>query len=210
MICMSAAPNTTTISISPGFLPRERGQIAALYWQAFRGKLGPVMNPEHKALLFFTTVLDPEFALTARDEDGRILGLAGFKTADGALVGGDLKHLARAYGWFGATWRAGILSFLERKIEPGILLMDGIFVSADARGRGVGTALLSAIKDHAARVGLNAVRLDVIDTNPRAQALYEREGFIAAGMEELGLTRHLFGFRRSTRMECPVSGGTGG
>ena len=206
MNCMSTGPNTTAISISSGFLPQGRNEVAALYWQAFRGKLGPVMNPEHKALQFFTTVLNPEFALTARDGVGKILGLAGFKTVNGALVGGDLKQLAQAYGWLGAAWRGALLSLLERRIEPDILLMDGIFVGADARGRGIGTALLSAIKAHAAQTGLNAVRLDVIDTNQRAQALYEREGFIAAGIEELGLLRHLFGFRQSIRMECPVGG----
>ena len=78
--------------------------------------------------------------------------------------------------------------------------MDGICVDADARGCGLGTALLQAIKDDARAQGKTAVRLDVIDTNPRARALYEREGFDAIGTETLGPFSLIFGFRSSTRM----------
>ena len=46
-----------------------------------------------------------------------------------------------------------------------------------ARGQGVGTALLKAIIAEGRRRGYAEVRLDVIDTNPRATALYERIGF---------------------------------
>ena len=63
---------------------------------------------------------------------------------------------------------------LERAMAPGELLMDGIFVDHGARGMGVGTALLTAIKAEAQSRGCSSARLDVIDTTPRA--LYERVG----------------------------------
>ena len=44
------------------------------------------------------------------------------------------------------------------------------------------------------------VRLDVIDSNPRARTLYEREGFNATDTHRLGLLRHVFGFESATTM----------
>ncbi|WP_127106896.1 GNAT family N-acetyltransferase [Pararhodobacter zhoushanensis] len=179
---------------------------AALYWQAFGGKLGRLMRPEDKALRFFAQVIVPEFAISAVDADGQLLGLAGFKTDAGGLVAGGLADLARVYGWPGALWRGPLLALLERELEPGVLQMDGICVSAQARGQGVGTALLAAIKAEAAQRGDRVVRLDVIDTNPRAEALYRREGFAPVSRESLGPFRWLFGFSSALRMEFPVAG----
>lgn len=194
-----------TIVIEPGFSETERGTIAALYWQAFGQKLGRVLGSAERAYAFFAPILNSDFAISARTSDGALLGLAGFKTAQGAMVNGSLGDLCQGYGWFGGAWRALILSVLERKLEPATLLMDGIFVADNARGQGVGTALLRAIKDHARAQGMERVRLDVIDTNPRARQLYVREGFEAAQTEYLGPLRHIFGFSSSTTMVFHVS-----
>ena len=80
------------------------------------------------------------------------------------------------------------------------LLMDGICVDSSERGLGVGTALLTAIKAEAVARGLAHVRLDVIDINPRARALYTREDFVAGTPQNNGPWRYLFGFSTSTPM----------
>lgn len=188
------------VTISDGFQPHEAAIAAGLFWAAFRGKLGPLMRPKARALAFLAAAMTPGFALTARDDSGRILGLAGYKTAHGALVQGGWADLVRAYGTFGAVWRAPLLALLEREVQPGVLLMDGIFVAPGARGRGTGSALLAAVKAKARDLGLSSVRLDVIDTNPRARALYERQGFVVGATTRLGPLRHLFGFSASTEM----------
>jgi len=130
----------------------------------------------------------------------KLVGIAGFKTAQGSLIGGGFGDLAKYFGFFSALWRASLLLLLERKIESGVLLMDGIAVIADQRGKGTGTKLLTAIVDYAKTSGLEAVRLDVIDTNPRARKLYERFGFEAVGTERLGILKLLFGFSSATQM----------
>ena len=93
-----------------------------------------------------------------------------------------------------------LISALERDIENARFLMDGIFVTPAARGRGVGTALLDAICLEAKARGYAEVRLDVIDSNARARALYERTGFVARGTKELGPLRYVFKFRSATTM----------
>jgi len=197
---MKDRPEPLVPQIAFGFAPEERQTAALLFWSAFQDKLWRLLAPEARAVAFLADVLSPDHAISARAPDGRLLGLAGIKTDRGGLMGGGLRDLARVYGRAGALWRGSLLALLERRIEPGTLLMDGICVAEDARGMGVGTALLSAVKSHAVEIGVDAVRLDVVDTNQRARALYLREGFEPAGDEDLGVLRHVFGFRRSTPM----------
>ena len=187
--------------IRKGFPETERVRAADLFWKAFSGKLGKILSPEHKALALLRDLLDPAYAISAVDQNGRLLGLAGFKTSQGSLTKGGLTDIARIYGWPGALWRGLFLSLLERPVKPGVFLMDGIFVDAAARGQGVGTALLQGVETEARAQGLTRVRLDVIDTNPRARALYERAGFEAVGEEKAGIFSGLFGFSSATQME---------
>jgi ribosomal protein S18 acetylase RimI-like enzyme len=65
---------------------------------------------------------------------------------------------------------------------------------------GVGTKLLDAIVEVAQARGYRQVRLDVVDTNPRARQLYERRGFVAVETKSYPWLRHLLGFSASTTM----------
>ncbi len=80
--------------------------------------------------------------------DGDLLGMAGFKTLAGAFVGGKLSDICAIYGAWGGLWRGVLIDILERDLSEGVLLMDGIFVDPDARGKGVGTALLDGTLIH--------------------------------------------------------------
>ena len=179
-------------------------KAAALYWQAFGGKLGVVLGPERKAIAFIKSVLSPEHGISAVDDDGRLVGVVGFKTVKGALVDGGFHDMRRIYGFVGATWRSGLLAALERDVENDCFLMDGIFVAEDARGQGIGTALLDAICAEGRRRGYSHIRLDVIDSNTRARALYENYGFEVTKTSQLGLLRWVFGFRTAAAMVCPL------
>lgn len=189
-----------SLIISNGFADSERGHVAKMYWAAFGQKLGRVMGPERRAVAFIQDVLDPTHAISARRQNGELLGVVGFKSYNSALVGGTWRDLARHYGWLGSAWRIGFLALLERDTDNDRFLMDGIFVSETARGMGVGTALLDAVCDEAKARNYSEVRLDVIDRNPRARALYEREGFVAGKVQNLGLLKHIFGFSTATTM----------
>lgn len=193
--------------LADGFPADQRDKVVGLFWSAFRQKLHPVMKPEDKALDFLTQIADPAFAISALTPDGEVIGVAGFKTEKGAFIGGGLREMCAAYGMVGGFWRGLVLSILERPLQSETLLMDGIFVDETARGQGVGSALLSAIKEKAGRLGCSRVRLDVIDTNPRARKLYERHGFVAENTTDMGPLHRIFGFRRVTTMvysDCSV------
>ncbi len=192
------------MQIRSGFDAKDQRRAAELYWDAFGGKLGRVLGPRTKALAFFERVMRADHAISAYSEDGTLLGIAGFKTPKGALADGSFRDMRAIYGLWGASWRVGLIALLERDVENKSFLMDGIFVSGEARGQGVGTQLLDAVRREAKRRGYRSVRLDVIDTNPRAKALYLRNGFVEKGTQELGPLRHIFGFKSAARMVAPV------
>lgn len=186
--------------------PEHRKCAAQGYWRAFSRKLRYPLGPAPKAVAFVERVANPACAISAVSRDGTFLGVAGFKTPDGAFVGGGFADLAAIYGWFGASLRGLLIGVLERNCAPDTLLMDGIFVEPAARGHGVGRALLHAIEKQAVSMGLHHVRLDVIDTNPRARALYEREGFAERSVISLGPLKGVFGFSNVTEMTKTVGG----
>ena len=180
----------------------QREAAAALFWEAFEGKLGPALGPREKALTWIERAIHPRYAVCALG-GGRLLGVAGYKTRSGGLIGGGFADLARVYG-MGALWRGLALSLFERPVEPGVLLMDGIFVAEGARGLGVGTRLLSAVEQVARREGARAVRLDVVDGN-RARGLYERRGFREVARTRTGWAAPLMGFEGASVMELPLT-----
>ena len=190
----------SSFRITQGFTEAERSIVAALFWEAFGAKLSVGLGPEAKALKFLARVADPQFAPCARDANGTPLGFAGFKTSEGALIGDGFGNQRAVFGTLGAICRAALLSLLERYLKSETLLMDGIFVTQNARGMGLGSALLQAIEAEANQQNCRDVRLDVIDNNPRAHELYKREGFVVGKVQTLGPLKHFFGFSSATEM----------
>lgn len=187
------------LTVQRGLPQDQRGAAAVLYWQAFGGKLGQVLGPDARALAFLERVIRADHAIVAL-QDGRIVGLAGFKTPYGAFAGGSMADLRLVYGPLGSLWRAALLRLLGRDVDNARFLMDGICVAREARGQGIGSLLVEAICDEARNRGYAEVRLDVVDTNWRARALYERLGFRQGGVEHIGPLRHVFGFQSATMM----------
>jgi ribosomal protein S18 acetylase RimI-like enzyme len=198
-----------TVQIRRGLAEAHRPGAAALYWEAFAGKLGPVIGPRARAEAFLEDVMDPVFAVSAVAADGSLAGLFGFKTRRGAFVQGDYGDMRAHFGLLGATWRAPVLAVLDREAVGGQLLLDGICVRDSARGQGIGTALIAEAMALARDLGHREVRLDVIDTNPRAMRLYSRLGFEVADWHDLGVLGGAFGFRRAATMlrEVPARAG---
>ena len=193
-----------TVSLHIGLPPHLRAEAVDLYWQAFGGKLGRVMGPEPLALRFLTRVLRGEHAIVALDDKGGLLGMAGFKTPAGSFAGGEMADVLAIYGKLGAAWRLPLLWMLGHEVDNDRFLLDGICVVRGARGQGIGSALMRAIETEAVARGYEQVRLDVIDSNWRARALYLRLGYAFEKTDDIGLLRFAFGFRSATTMVKPL------
>ncbi|MBG0855919.1 GNAT family N-acetyltransferase [Streptomyces spinoverrucosus] len=60
--------------------------------------------------------------------------------------------------------------------------IQGLVVAEEARGAGVGRALLRAVQDEARRQGARRITLRVLGHNTPARKLYESEGFVVEGV----------------------------
>lgn len=195
---------TGRVTIQSGIPDQLGARAAALYWEAFGGKLGRVLGPDTRALAFFERVIRVDHCIAALDESGTLLGIAGFKTPSGSFAGGSWADLRAIYGALGGRWRGLILWALTREVDNDRFLVDGICVTRAHRGKGIGGQLLAGLYREATDRGYQAVRLDVIADNWRARALYERNGFVATRTEKLGFVRLFFGFSASTTMVRPL------
>lgn len=171
---------------------------AKLYWQAFGKKLGKLLGPAPRGERFFCETINWS-SIIAATQDGELLGIVAFKSNGVGFSRAGARDLFRHYG-FGTFWRFLPLAMLERSSADDTLQMDGICVSASARGKGVGTALFNALFAHARQSNFSYISLDVIDTNPRAKALYERLGFEATKTESTSMLQPLLGFAYATKM----------
>ncbi|MEL6240260.1 MAG: GNAT family N-acetyltransferase [Pseudomonadota bacterium] len=197
-------PEVTVMNDLPDGLQKN---AAALYFAAFWGKLEKILGKQRKEDL--VTVATPKLrrdrVVTAMAGD-QLVGLAAFKRNGDGFADLGFADLSKIYGPIGALWRGLALSFLERTERDGELLMDGICVTETERGRGIGTLLLDAVEAEAQRAGDTSIRLDVIDTNPKARALYERRGFKAVKTRHLGIIGPVFGFSSATEMTKRLEG----
>lgn len=183
-------------------LPEQfRFSAASLYDEAFGKKFSVAVGSDKSRLHLLSSCFMLEYAIVAISEN-RLIGIAGFHTPSGSLTGEiTYSELISQLGFMKGNWAALIFSLYERKPAPGELVMDGIAVQADARGKGVGSRLLEEIARYANEHKFDRIRLDVIDINPKARKLYERKGFEAVKTEYFPYLRWLLGFSGSTTME---------
>jgi ribosomal protein S18 acetylase RimI-like enzyme len=191
-----------TFQLQHGLPDRYRLAAAALYWQAFGGKLGPVLGPKARALTFLTRVMQLDHCLAALQDDV-LIGIVGYRSERGSFAGGTMADLQAVYGAVGMAWRWPLLAYLSDDDDR--FLLDGISVAENMRGQGVGTALIKGICALGCHRGHRALRLDVIDSNWRAKALYQRQGFSVETSKSIGPLRYIFGFDQVVTMVKPLA-----
>jgi ribosomal protein S18 acetylase RimI-like enzyme len=192
--------NQQTVTFRQG-IPREHlTRAAALYDQAFGGKFQAVVPDRARRIEVLKRGLDMSHGVAALSGD-QLVGLAGYHTPSGSLTGGiTWRVLIEVLGPVQGSLAAMVLALFIRHSSPRELLMDGIAVEPEMRGQGVGTGLLDAVANVASEMGLEAVRLDVIDTNPRAKQLYMRNGFAVVCTRRFEVLRWLLGFGAADTM----------
>ena len=178
---------------------------AELYDEAFAAKLAPAMPDRAKRQALLAAGMNPAMAIGALVGDD-LVGLAGFHDQNGSLTSSITFGLLRQHlGLVGALRAALVLAFLERSPEPDELLMDGIVVSADHRGQGIGSKLFAELESYCRDQSLTSIRLDVVDNNPGARRLYERLGFEATRTVRTPYLRRVMGFGGATTMVKTLS-----
>jgi len=87
--------------------------------------------------------------------------------------------------WLVAEYEDQVVGSLELHRSSPIFLHHHLFLAIelhrDYRGGGLGSALMHQAAGWAKHQGYDFIRLGVLDTNPRAQGLYERLGYRVYG-----------------------------
>jgi GNAT superfamily N-acetyltransferase len=142
--------------------PTDRAAWQPLWdgYNAFYGRAGDTALPAPVTEMTWARFFDPAepvHAFVAVGEDGALLGLVHY-----------LYHRSTT------------------RIEPTCYLQD-LFTMPEARGRGVGRALIEAVYAAARAAGTRRVYWQTHTTNATARALYEtlarHDGFIVYGIE---------------------------
>ena len=178
-----------------------RGKAAELYEEAVRQKFLPIVKSSEKMLEILVDSIQPELAVVALEED-RLVGIAGFHNGKNSFTGGmSTSNIIKRLGLIRGIWTIAFFTILyDRKPVDGELLMDGIVVDSEMRGKGIGKKLLITLSNYAKKEGFNSIRLDVVDTNPGAQRLYENQGFVAKKTDHHPYLKSFLGFSSSTTM----------
>lgn len=191
-------------------LPHElRDQAAAIYEEAFGEKMRMAVRDQQKRMAFVERALVADNILVARRGD-ELLGAAGLSSRGAPFAGGTLGSSwdPRPYrdllGWTGALWAVWGSRMADHEPRADEVYVDGIAVASQARSLGIGTRLLAEIRQTARSHGKRYVRLDVIDSNPRAKALYERVGYRVTKVESFRWKRRWVGFGAMISMQQPV------
>ena len=192
--------DSAVATVATGVPSGQSEQAARLYCTALRDKIEPVLGSVDRAVAVLGPHLCADRVITARS-GGRIAGIAGFKVDGRGVFDPPFAAFRAEFGAVGALIRVAGLLLLERSEKNGVLLMDGLAVAPEFRGQGLGTRLLDAVLVEARKRDCHSVRLDVIDTNPRARALYERFGFAERRTTRLGVLAAVFPFRAASEME---------
>lgn len=198
---METHQSTYKVAYKIGIPETAKDTAAKLFHEAFGKKIALAVPEKEKQLKLINNSLLLDYAIGAFSGD-ELIGIAGFNTPNGSFTGGKigLSGLIALLGFFRGIKAAIILSIYERKPKLGELVMDGISVNASARGQGIGSGLLKAIQAYATEQGYTSIRLDVINTNPRAKKLYERMGFEVVKTENFPLLQKHLGFSGSSTM----------
>ncbi len=186
------------VLVQVGLPDRLRAEAARLYYEAFRQKARFLFGSREQAIAVLQRDFAAEQALIAVVDD-RLVGVAGIQHGR-PFMNVHFKTYVRVFGWFTALWRYALAVMFHRSQRSGELLMDGIAVDANLRGQGVGTQLLHGVLEFARAHGYQTVRLDVVDSNPRARQLYERLGFVATKTHRHPQAQRVMGFSASTTM----------
>ena len=155
-----------------------------LYFNSLKEKLEPILGSDGRAQEALASNIATDKCIVAIC-NGKLVGIMGIQTNKRGFVNPNLKTMVRIYGNFGGILRMGGLAILHHTIGTDELYVDGVAVASEMRDKGIGSHLFELLEQAVLKKRIKTISLEVIDTNPRAKALYERLGFVAVKTQTL-------------------------
>ncbi|MDD7911925.1 GNAT family N-acetyltransferase [Pseudovibrio exalbescens] len=186
------------LGIERGVKPDDIRAVTELYVRCLASKILPILGDYPKAVDLFEGALNSHQVLIAKHK-GQVVGVLGLKTASASPYEPTLREAWRILGVLGPL-RLMLLGLLDNSCDPQTVFIDGLAVHEEARSLGIGSLLLSKAEEIARTDGKSFLALEVINTNPRAEALYLKHGFRRVAEQRLGILELFFDFSRAAEM----------
>lgn len=107
-------------------------------------------------------------------KDGQLAGVAfGYLDTDEPIIDWPFAKVLEKHGFSGDQ-----KLFVDKETLPNEWYLDSIAVNEKFRGHGIGSELLAALPEIARASGVTKLGLNVDEKNPKAEALYARNGFV--------------------------------
>jgi ribosomal protein S18 acetylase RimI-like enzyme len=185
--------------------PERYAEAAQVLYDGFKMKIERLefFPHDHKqAQRLLVSGMNPRRGLYAL-HDSKVIGVAGLEYGGERLMRIPKASFVREFGLVGGLARYLWTRFLRlfQRPDPQVLRLEMIAVSPAARGLGVGTALVESVCELAQALGYRMVVLEVVNTNPRAKALYERLGFKTVKHSRYGILTRRAGFTGAYKMQ---------
>lgn len=172
----------------------DRQQIAPLLLVILKDMELPVLQEISESLmcqLLADAILEPTYRYgyargLVYEHEGKIAGVAfGYPEKEEAQVDQPWQKILKKYGL-----REDLRLFTDKEAFLGEWYLDAISVAAAYRGLGIGSQLLAALPMLVRQTNESVIGLNVDEQNPRAQALYAKQGFQVVG--ECTLSGHRY------------------
>ena len=184
------------------YLPDEfRSSAVRLFLSALKDKLVPILGNDGRAQEFLEKDLDTTHCLAAI-RNQKLVGILAIKNSNSSFLNPTLKTVIKAYGLLGGVFRMCGLALMHQSTAPDEFYVDGVAVVDEMRGKGIGSELFKRLERNASEKGIRTISLGVVDTNPGAEALYKRLGFVEKSRGTVWPLGKVFGlqFRSATIM----------
>ncbi len=183
-----------------GLSEELRLPAAKLIYDTFERKFRYLLSPRDKGISLIANSINPDYGLVVLQND-ELVGIGGAKDIKGELIQVGLNTWLRTYHIrvFQIMVVSGLFWF--RRVQPNVLWVDNLSVVASAQGQGIGTKMIQEFIRYGRERGYRTLKLEVINANMRAKALYEHIGFEITEYTAVPLPwSHLLGFTGFYRM----------
>lgn len=182
------------MNISNGLSECHPPDAASLFLDSLGDKFYPILKDKQKAHKLLELSINQSNCFSAVS-DKKLFGILAYQVNNTNFLSISFRNIISVYGVFSGIIKALALSQLEHQTDRNDIYIEAVAVSEAARGQGVGTKLFEALFDYAAGHKFNSITLQVIDTNPKAEALYKRLGFEIVNKSKIWPFNMLLGWK---------------
>ncbi len=178
--------------------------ISKILYKSFELKFKPILKKVgyDEGLQIIKNTLIPTGGLLAREATS-IIGVAILSTKSSPALFIE-KSLKKRLGLISYQYFKFIFHS-DKILTDDTIKIELLAIKKGTRGKGYGSSLLKEIIRYSRTAKYKKILLDVVDTNPRAKALYKRVGFKTIKRHYSGVLTKSFGYNSHDSMSLNIN-----